>query len=124
MLTVVIDMKTIGSKVEDDIYAVFRLVCEKDGVTVSDRVRELVNDFVKEEAPYIALGQDVSEKLKQIANEKGVDWRELTCAIIQKFCEKCSGEESSTIVKESQVEKAPTDEEKPRSIVDILTEGE
>lgn len=80
--------KTIGTKVDDEIYEVFRLVCEKDGVNVSDRLRDLVNEFVKEEAPYLVIDQNVCEELKRIAEEKGEDWKQMTCNIILDFCER------------------------------------
>jgi hypothetical protein len=66
------NMKTIGAKVEDEIYAVFRLVCEKDGVNVSDRLKDLVSKFVKEEAPYLVLDEKIYLELKRIAEENGL----------------------------------------------------
>ena len=97
-------MKTIGSKVQDDIYDVFRLLCEKDGVTISERVKDLVNKFVNEETPYVMLDEDISEQLKTIAKEKGVDWREMACAIILKFCEQCSREKEAKTETETEKE--------------------
>lgn len=116
-------MKTIGSKVEDEIYNVFRLVCEKDGVTVSDRVKDLVSKFVKEEAPFLVLDQDMSEQLKSIAKEKGIDWREMTCAIILKFCEKCSQEkEANTERKKEEEAKNEASIEEKLKTVKVLRE--
>ena len=99
--------KTIGAKVEDETYEVFRLVCENEGVTPSDRLRDLVNKFVREEAPFLVIDPNVCLELKRIAEEKGLDWREMTCEAILKFCKKCS------------------EEKKPKetSIVSILKEG-
>ena len=131
-LTVVVDMKTIGSKVEDEVYDVFRLVCENDGVTVSDRVRDLVKEFVKEKAPFIVIDQDMSEQLKQVAREKGIEWRELTCAILLEFCEKCSeGKEPTGQIEEKEKTKEMVtfvhpngrEEEVPKDRIRILKES-
>ncbi len=110
----VADLKTIGSKVEDETYNLFRLVCERDGVTVSDRVKDLINKFVNEEAPFIVLEQDLAERLKAIAEKEGISWREMTCGIILQFCEKCS--------QKAKREKAQTEEahSEPTSIEEKL----
>ena len=118
--------KTIGTKVDDEIYEVLRLVCEKDGVNVSDRLRDLVNKFVKEEAPFLVINPDVCQELKRIAKEKGENWKQMTCKVILGFCEKCSGEkekeateEKVKIVRESELEKA----KKPKTEAEKEEEG-
>ena len=109
-------VKTLGTKVEDDIYEVFRLACEREGVTVSDRLRDMVNELVKEEAPFLLIDPQVCNCLKGIAERKGVEWRKLTCDIILSFCEQQAKTEKGEEGKE-----APTEEKKPkRSIVSIL----
>lgn len=116
-------MKTIGAKVEDETYEVFRLVCENEGVTPSDRLRDLVNKFVKEEAPYLVIDSQVCVELKRIAKENGVDWREMTCEAILKFCGKCSEEKKPkersivAILKgegEEEAKEASTEVKKPK----------
>lgn len=129
LLTVVDMTKTIGAKVEDETYEVFRLVCENEGVTPSDRLRDLVNKFVKEEAPFVVIDPEVCLELKRIAEEKGLDWREMTCDAILKFCRKCSEEKEAKTETEKgkEAKEASTEEKKPkeRSIVEILKgEGE
>ena len=131
LLTVVGMTKTIGAKVEDETYEVFRLVCENEGVTPSDRLRDLVNKFVREEAPFLVIDPNVCLELKRIAEEKGLDWREMTCEAILKFCKKCSEEKKpkeKNIVDimcegEEEVKKASTEQKKPKkSILQILKE--
>ena len=109
--------KTIGTKVDDEIYEVLRLVCEKDGVNVSDRLRDLVNKFVKEEAPFLVIDPDVCKELKRIAEEKGEDWKQMTCEVILNFCEKCSQQ------KEAKTEREKEEDKELRSLIDILKEA-
>jgi len=114
--------KTIGTKVDDAIYEVLRLVCEKDGVNVSDRLRDLVNKFVKEEAPFLVIDPDVCEELKRIAEKKGQDWKQMTCEAILNFCEKCSEEKEAKTEteKEEEDKEAPIQEEKPKDFIEVL----
>ena len=112
-------VKTLGTKVEDDIYEVFRLACEREGVTVSDRLRDMVNHIVKEEAPILLIDPQVCNCLKEIAEKKGVEWRKLTCDIILSFCEKQAKTEKE---KGEEAKEAPTEQKKPeKSLTEILT---
>ena len=118
--------KTLGTKVENDIYEVFRLACEREGVTVSDRLRDMVNEVVKEEAPFLLIDPQVCLELKRIADREGLDWRKMTCDAIMKFCKKCSQEEEAKTEKEKgeEVKEASTEEKKPekRSLIQIMDE--
>jgi len=115
--------KTIGTKVDDEIYEVLRVICEKDGVNISDRLRDLVNKFVKEEAPFLVIDPNVCEELKRIAKEKGEDWKQMTCEVILSFCEKCSEEAKPETEKEEEAREAPIEEGKPKGFVEVLKEA-
>lgn len=84
---------------------------------------------MKEEAPFLVIDPNVCLELKQIAEEKGLDWREMTYDAIVKFCKKCSQEKEAKTETEKaeEVKEASTEEKKPKktSIVSILKgEGE
>jgi len=108
--------KTIGAKVDDDVYEILKEVCEKEGVNVSDRVRDLVDKFVKEEAPFLVLDRNVCLELKRIAEKKGVDWKEMTCNLIFNFCRECS--EKTEKEAKQEAKQAPV--QKELSIAEIL----
>jgi len=76
-------MKTIGTKVNKAIYWKFCRFCEDDGVTVSDRLRDLVNDFIDEKERLLEIDEDTYEELERYAEKRGKSIEEVANQIIR-----------------------------------------
>ncbi|MFZ0183277.1 MAG: hypothetical protein WAL88_00405 [Nitrosotalea sp.] len=59
-------MKTLGTKVNDEVYSIFADSCKQSGVTTSEKLRELIKNKDKLDEPF-----DMEKAFEHMKNCKG-----------------------------------------------------